>query len=417
MFGRGCLDGSRDLALRVLARRKPSKQTSLQRFEASSNSLVMTIGTQFTTEYLLTLKATQLQRLAVSIGARSSGTKHVLATEIEEALRSPKIEESQLRRATRPFQAASHRILSMDMGIRNLAYCMLDLPSNWSDPIAGHIQQPNIGRLGDSLPCLHEWTRLAVTSEGSGGPGNGPDEHSPVSKDAFHPRVLAESAHSLLNRLVIRPHPSQPPPDTILIERQRFRTMGAAAVQEWTLRVNLFEGMLWAVLVAARARGDWNGRIYSVLPATTARWWDGTTASSEMDIGMPPKSPRAVHKSTKLIKQRRIERVGRWLRGEVFRVDENARAATQAYVEQIAPRSSSNRASTTTSRDHMRLGKIDDMADSLLQAVAWIRWEQNRRAILRDGIDSVDPPSIYPHPGPAKKTALELALASADQPL
>jgi cruciform cutting endonuclease 1 len=65
-----------------------------------------------------------------------------------------------------------------------------------------------------------------------------------TAKDAFHPQKLAEHANALANGLALKPPGSARPPDTILMEQQRFRTMGASAVQDWTLRVNMLEAML-----------------------------------------------------------------------------------------------------------------------------------------------------------------------------
>jgi len=36
------------------------------------------------------------------------------------------------------------------------------------------------------------------------------------------------------------------------------------------------------------------------------------------------------------------------------------------------------------------MGKLDDLADCLLQGMAWIKWEQNRKLILSKGIEALD---------------------------
>ena len=36
------------------------------------------------------------------------------------------------------------------------------------------------------------------------------------------------------------------------------------------------------------------------------------------------------------------------------------------------------------------IGKLDDLADCLLQGMAWIRWEENRVAIVENGLEAVE---------------------------
>lgn len=36
------------------------------------------------------------------------------------------------------------------------------------------------------------------------------------------------------------------------------------------------------------------------------------------------------------------------------------------------------------------IGKLDDLADCLLQGVAWVKWQENRRLLVEGGLDSLD---------------------------
>jgi cruciform cutting endonuclease 1 len=36
------------------------------------------------------------------------------------------------------------------------------------------------------------------------------------------------------------------------------------------------------------------------------------------------------------------------------------------------------------------VGKLDELADSLLQGMAWIKWEDNKRQVLKTGVGALD---------------------------
>jgi cruciform cutting endonuclease 1 len=36
-----------------------------------------------------------------------------------------------------------------------------------------------------------------------------------------------------------------------------------------------------------------------------------------------------------------------------------------------------------------KMGKLDDLADSLLQGMAWIEWEENKRTVLKHGVEAL----------------------------
>jgi cruciform cutting endonuclease 1 len=33
------------------------------------------------------------------------------------------------------------------------------------------------------------------------------------------------------------------------------------------------------------------------------------------------------------------------------------------------------------------MGKLDDLADCLLQGLAWVQWEENKRLLLKKGVE------------------------------
>ncbi|KAI9054043.1 hypothetical protein LZ554_001214 [Drepanopeziza brunnea f. sp. 'monogermtubi'] len=175
-----------------------------------------------------TLKLAQLKQLASKCGISTSGTKPILTRRLLDdlALLQP------LQPGKKPWMGQKGertRILSIDMGIRNLAYCVLDVPPR-----------------GGGLPCIHAWHRLAVSSA----PVPSPDAaaldadaalatSAAAAKEAFDPATLSAAAYALLRHRLLPSDPTH-----ILIERQRFRSMGSKHILEWTIRVNMFESIL-----------------------------------------------------------------------------------------------------------------------------------------------------------------------------
>ena len=127
------------------------------------------------------------------------------------------------------------------MGIQNLAFCVADVET------------------GASADRMHvvAWRRVSPTSFlPSVAQSQTPQPASSsvrLPSSVFTSQNLALAAQSLLTRTFLPYAPS-----TILIERQRFRTGGVAAVQEWTLRVNTLEAALWGVLAALRGGRDFD---------------------------------------------------------------------------------------------------------------------------------------------------------------
>ena len=38
----------------------------------------------------------------------------------------------------------------------------------------------------------------------------------------------------------------------------------------------------------------------------------------------------------------------------------------------------------------VEIGKLDDLADCLLQGMAWVQWERNRRLVMEKGVQALD---------------------------
>ncbi|SPQ20435.1 b40b04f9-dc7e-414f-94f4-fc5e559071d6 [Thermothielavioides terrestris] len=212
---------------------------------------------------LIKQPAATLQALCASCGLKKSGTKAALV--------------QRLRRAARRLQPLppTARILSIDLGLRNFAFCLLSPAAQ--QPPASPPQQPASSPAIITSPVhLHAWHRLDLTLPSTRTPPppeadqtKGTQEPNPDREelerrdreeveeegddDEFSPAALAALALRLATTHLLPLRPSH-----VLIERQRFRTAGGAAIFEWTLRVNTLEAMLHAVLATLR-RGRRSG--------------------------------------------------------------------------------------------------------------------------------------------------------------
>ncbi|KAF4188940.1 hypothetical protein CNMCM8694_004389 [Aspergillus lentulus] len=203
----------------------------------------MRISSPLLTSYtwLNSLKATQLQRIAQATGIQSSGTKACLIARLKEELPQPD-PENQMRTCkstSSSTRTSGMSILSIDMGIQNLAYAHLLVPRDSNS--AATAAAPGVVK-------LNAWRRLAVSDalldpDSRSSPGS-TSKQQKKEKHTFSPSEYARTAYALVTGLLHAYRPSH-----VLIERQRFRSGGGSAVQEWTLRVGVFEGMLYAVFL------------------------------------------------------------------------------------------------------------------------------------------------------------------------
>ena len=308
-------------------------------------------------QWLLKGTIAQLQSIARSIGSNTGGKKDVLRSHVLENLQQDRFILSNGSKKSCPDH---HRIVSIDMGIRNLAMCTVVIPNNWTSG------QPR------TLPVVEDWERIAI-SKRSPAETSSDDAVKSTSKEAFDPQTFAQHAYDLVTKYILPKKPTQ-----ILIERQRFRSMGGSAVQEWTLRVNMFEAMIYATLKSFSELKLWHGSVYPVAPSKVSKFWLGN------DNDQSEKLSTTKGSKTKMAK---IAVVGDWLSArQRFEVQGAAADIARAYRAKLdgrARKAKINQA-TVAEGDHVHLdvGKLDDLADCMLQAMAWIQWEENRKAYL-----------------------------------
>ncbi|GIJ82358.1 hypothetical protein Asppvi_000865 [Aspergillus pseudoviridinutans] len=366
--------------------------------------------------WLNSLKASQLQRIAQAAGIQSSGTKACLITRLKEELPQPE-PENQLRTSTgtsTSTKTSTMSILSIDMGIQNLAYAHLLVPDSNSNTATA---------TAPAVVKLNAWRRLAVSDVlldpelGTDPPGKTKEGRKSTQqkkeKHTFSPAEYARTAYALVTGLLHAYRPTH-----VLIERQRFRSGGGSAVQEWTLRVGVFEGMLYAVLHALGCERQQQGGagaapvVLGVEPRRVGAYWEG-----RLEVDGPKKKKKASAREGKKVK---INLAGEWLRaamvgveagsgsgsGSPFRLsvadDPELRALVDAYLRRWAGKSNPG---TSVSRAKAEgqvaaeddgavieppdVRKMDDLADCLVQGVTWLEWQAMKQRVATEGADAI----------------------------
>lgn len=219
---------------------------------------------------------------------------------------------------------------------------------------------------------------MAISSK----PVNDPDSLTPSLKESFEPAEFAAHAYKLLRHSLLLFNPTH-----ILIERQRFRSGGSSRVLEWTIRINMFESMLYAVLHTLSEEKVWKGTVKAIVPSIVGPYWVGT--GIEKEAGQLRKARNA--KSAKARnKKAKIDLVQNWLSNKEMVVlgTNEAKVTAKLYMEKWHRRKG-HRSKSDTGDDSKEndLVKLDDLADSLLQGRAWLAWEHKKRSILKHGVD------------------------------
>lgn len=389
--------------------------------------------------WLERLQSWQLKQLAFLTGLKSTGTKLEIGTVLSQSLDD-----------LQPSSTTT-RILSIDMGVKNLAFCLLETRQNaWQS----RPEQKIHSKQGQNSLRLLEWQRLDVSGRLMHSHKNKlgsmmkvvPKATSPISvplqagiddtdlptkeqANMYSPSSLSKVAYSLATEFI------KYRPDKILIERQRFRSGGAPAIQEWTVRVNMLESMIWASLetmhnqhMGSLVKRDeafpevlemsprriglfWLGQEKDspVIPANISKVLEkrGATKTSETsqrtfekkdkialarywlrpdngDVECDPKLSPLLSSflATKITKADRESPAGnkRRKKSSLEETELLSKAAEDLIVKHvsIALQEPQTRKGTLP-----KLGKLDDLADCLVQGVTYALWEENRRQILQ----------------------------------
>lgn len=348
-----------------IVRRKSRQKAGVQDVDSSSSP-----GSISRTDGPLDLKLTELQDLARTLGISQTAPKAALVARLRDAL------------ANHAAPPPNARILSIDLGIRNLAYALLSPPPQNAQPTA----KPRLGgnrQMSEPKPVVHAWNRVDLRSLSTAGPD--------ASQD-FSPPSLSLLALDLVRALLLPLDPTH-----VLIEKQRFRSAGGSAVLEWTVRVNSLESMLYAVFATLKALGHFRGVVIPVDPRRVGPFLlelegggngaEGVVAEIKREKKRVASSDAVrVVKGGKENKKLKIGLVGGWLRdGKGVDFDGGAAVMKHAFLKRWLPKVKRSKADKgAEAEDERVVEKLDDVADCLLQGVAWLKWEENRRQLVKE---------------------------------
>ncbi|QIW97457.1 hypothetical protein AMS68_002975 [Peltaster fructicola] len=255
------------------------------------------------------------------------------------------------------------------MGIRNLAYCVMK---------AAPLARTSKANFNDTVLLeIDTWRKVDLTQqlkpqEEAETAATAPAGEVAIGRGLFTPAKVSKLAYTVSKQFLHHK------PDVILIEEQRHRSSGGSAIQEWTIRVNMLESMLWACLETMKHEAAFNETsfpsIYSVSPAKVARfWYAGNTIElsptlSLLDGGCAIEEPPG---RTKITKKDRIAVLQNWL-NTTDNKDVSLKFAGEAQATAQRFMTSEGRRRGVAASE-----KLDDLTDCLLQGAAWIKWQKN----------------------------------------
>ena len=144
----------------------------------------------------------------------------------------------------------------------------------------------------------------------------------------------------------------------------------------------MLESMLWASLETLRQEGQNTAfpTVHAVSPARVAQFWSSAASISlipptllgEDNRQIQTMITRAISDRRKIEKKDKVDIVRSWVSGTSdveLQYDGDATRIAEAFW-----------LNTRQSKEAMSLagGKLDDLADCLLQAVTWLKWQENR---------------------------------------
>jgi cruciform cutting endonuclease 1 len=352
--------------------------------------------------------AKALQGLLTRIGSASSGTKDALHARFKRDVTRARLFTLRPEWAARQKKdwGRKLRIVSIDMGIKNLAYCDIEVDYPGQDAMSPTIDILRWDKL-NLVDATRELSRPFPTLA--------PEKEEDVDPYSLH--VLSQTAYQFIKIPIL-----EVKPDIILIERQRWRSASSAAIQQWTVRVNTLEAMLWAVLETLRTERYMASpplkkeeekkreyEIYAVDPKRVGQYWLGQLARameekqgeslSEFGVDVHEGEQETGKKipRSKAEKKAKISLLRSWLSTEpastapttpasapkiAFTIGLGAGMAREALcLPTLAKPRRKKPKDGIVALDDVKekdIKKLDDITDCCLQAAAWVAWESNR---------------------------------------
>ncbi|KAG2182494.1 hypothetical protein INT43_007425 [Umbelopsis isabellina] len=237
-------------------------------------------------------KASQLKMEAALTGVAVSGTKKELIERIVLHYDTVLLDDT----VTKTYTAVPESVISIDMGYRNLAFA--------------HVSREQ---------KVLRWCRVDLDI------------------DNHHPSQSASTVTRFVRDQLLKGIPPSSTDCAIVIEKQRFRSMGGFSVLEHTLRVNMVEAMLWSAL---QCMTDPNMIKEAVSPVAVEKYWSDIKGYCSDDNQLSSKKKRSELLVAKLLSSNYI--------------DCNPELLNMFASEK----------------------KKDDLSDSMLQGLAWLDWRK-----------------------------------------
>jgi cruciform cutting endonuclease 1 len=354
-----------------------------------------------------TLTAKALQALLVRIGSASSGNKGSLFDRFKQDLARPSSVLCQTQAKGKSNAAQNQcnlRVMSIDMGIKNLAYCVANL--SCSPSASNTANHPN------AVVDISAWKKIDLIEKelaGLNNTGTVEETDADEDRDPFSLAVLSRTTHRLVTQEILSYEP-----DVILIEKQRWRSGGGSAILQWTVRVNTLEAMLWATLEARKgsAHIDAHGNItntrrdyevFAIDPKRVGYYWleqhaRAVAERTEGEGNTLTSQPSEEESRGKKISRSKSSAPSTPLSSPEIKftfdpATEPIRQAIHAPLKKPRQKKSTKKAAASESQGipaeltidmipDAELNKLDDVTDCFLQAAAWVAWEMNKLQLL-----------------------------------
>lgn len=311
------------------------------------------------------LDTKQLQEICMSCGLAKSPPKTALRSRIQIAAKE-----------YNPLPPDA-RILSIDLGIRNMAFCIIrprgpaPLTTSSKDKGGQPLSQPTT-----RYPSAHVdlWKRLSLSlhdTDTNQSKDEPPTPNISATKEDFSPAYMAQIALNFIQTHILPQNPTH-----ILIERQRFRSSSSPAILDWTIRVNTLEAMIYAILAVHQSNGVWKGELVPVAPRRVGTFLLEDNQSTAALMGSSLTTPTKVLEATK---KRKIELLGRIIQErDLLQFNDPEAERIGGSIVQRA------RLGAENDGNYERLAKADDLADCLLQGLAWLEWQRNTANLIKN---------------------------------